>query len=166
MINAMAHFFYRKVVSSRGFGLRCHWTVRRISGGSQKSIAIFHGEPQSGERHGRAAMGIGDRRRSMHWGGFSQATNPVERIPTAMVEWNVLPDAHRSNGWPLASTWDVMLVLLHELAHWLGPRGEGHSREFWLRAVSLYKQYGIPRKVLRREERYKKMAGKVLAEHW
>jgi len=44
------------------------------------------------------------------------------------------------------------LVLLHELAHWLRPRRQGHDAEFWRIAWQLYRQYKLPvKKVLKRE---------------
>ena len=39
---------------------------------------------------------------------------------------------------------DQRLVLLHELAHWLGHPGEGHNRAFWTRAWKLYRRYRVP----------------------
>ena len=46
---------------------------------------------------------------------------------------------------------DARLTLLHELAHWLGPRPHRgrrrvahHDRAFYLRAFPLYRAYGIP----------------------
>ncbi len=39
---------------------------------------------------------------------------------------------------------DQRLVLCHELAHWLGKRGEGHSLAFWGRAWRLYRRYRVP----------------------
>ena len=38
---------------------------------------------------------------------------------------------------------DQRLVLLHELAHWLSPVIDGHSRGFWRRAWELYERYNI-----------------------
>jgi hypothetical protein len=39
---------------------------------------------------------------------------------------------------------DQRLILLHELAHWLGPPGEGHSMAFWIRAWKLFRRYRVP----------------------
>jgi hypothetical protein len=39
---------------------------------------------------------------------------------------------------------DQRLVLLHELAHWLGRPDEGHSLNFWLRAWRLFRRYRVP----------------------
>jgi hypothetical protein len=50
---------------------------------------------------------------------------------------------------------DQRLVLLHELAHWLGPPGEGHTLAFWRRAWRLYRRYRVPMYyALAREGRY------------
>jgi len=58
-----------------------------------------------------------------------------------------------------APRWERKLVLIHELAHWLRPRQEGHSPEFWKLAFRLYKANGVPiRKALSREKNYKKEA--------
>jgi hypothetical protein len=35
-------------------------------------------------------------------------------------------------------------VLCHELAHWLGRPGEGHSLAFWRRAWQLFRRYRVP----------------------
>jgi len=59
---------------------------------------------------------------------------------------------------------DRKLVFLHELAHYLCPASEYHGRVFWKRAFDLYDKYGIPKEwYLPREQRYRKMAGKVAA---
>ena len=51
------------------------------------------------------------------------------------------------------------MVLLHEIAHWLRPSIESHSKEFWKLAFKFYKQYGVPiRKAYQREKSYKKGA--------
>jgi hypothetical protein len=39
---------------------------------------------------------------------------------------------------------DQRLVLLHELAHWLGKPDEGHSLDFWVRAWKLFRRYRVP----------------------
>ncbi len=39
---------------------------------------------------------------------------------------------------------DQRLVLCHELAHWLGRPGEGHTLAFWMRAWRLYRRYRVP----------------------
>lgn len=38
---------------------------------------------------------------------------------------------------------DALLILLHELAHYL--LREGHTTRFWILAFELFKMYGIPR---------------------
>lgn len=39
---------------------------------------------------------------------------------------------------------DQRLVLCHELAHWLGRAGEGHTDAFWRRAWHLYRRFRVP----------------------
>jgi len=39
---------------------------------------------------------------------------------------------------------DQRLVLLHELAHWLGRPDEGHTHAFWVRAWRLFRRYRVP----------------------
>lgn len=56
---------------------------------------------------------------------------------------------------------DQRLVLLHELAHWLGTPDEGHSPQFWARAWNLFRRYRVPvHYALAREGEYE---GAVLA---
>lgn len=51
------------------------------------------------------------------------------------------------------------LVLLHELAHWLRPQSEIHSREFWVQAFVLYRRFRVPMAyALRSEAEYKQGA--------
>ena len=51
------------------------------------------------------------------------------------------------------------LILLHELAHWLSPRGEHHGDNFWDTAWRLYRRYRIPIRFAReREGSYRKGA--------
>jgi hypothetical protein len=52
---------------------------------------------------------------------------------------------------------DQMLVLLHELAHWLNPRCN-HTVKFWNTAFDLYDDFKIPTSRLMREFRYKDKA--------
>lgn len=55
--------------------------------------------------------------------------------------------------------WEQKLVLLHELAHWMLPRGMKHSDRYWAFAFKLFRDYGLPiRKVLQQERRYRKGA--------
>lgn len=63
---------------------------------------------------------------------------------------------------------DARLVLLHELAHWLSPAGEGHGRRFWRKAWELYFRYtdsreGIER-IRGREAAYKHLSVVVFRE--
>ena len=48
-------------------------------------------------------------------------------------------------------------ILLHELSHWLTPKGEHHSVVFYDKAFELYSRYRIPMKwACMREKDYKK----------
>lgn len=54
---------------------------------------------------------------------------------------------------------DARLVLLHELSHWLCPKGEHHGKLFWDLAFELYRKYKVPMYyALNREKRYRKEA--------
>ena len=54
---------------------------------------------------------------------------------------------------------EQVLVLLHEMAHWLLPHGEHHGSAFWDKAWELYRRYGVPiRYAKQREGNYRKGA--------
>lgn len=54
---------------------------------------------------------------------------------------------------------DQKLVILHELAHWLMPKGENHGSLFWDKAWQLYRRYKVPiRYALLSEGNYRKGA--------
>ena len=54
---------------------------------------------------------------------------------------------------------DQKLVLLHELAHWLSPKNEGHGPAFWDKTWELFRRYNVPiRYAKKREGNYRKGA--------
>jgi predicted metal-dependent hydrolase len=54
---------------------------------------------------------------------------------------------------------DQKLVLLHELAHWILPAGENHSKDFWDLAFEIYRKFKVPMYyALNREKDYRKEA--------
>lgn len=62
---------------------------------------------------------------------------------------------------------DQQLVLLHELAHHLSPKGHHHSMRFWRTAVGLYDRWGdadFMAYAVQREWSYKIKAHRAFAE--
>jgi hypothetical protein len=56
------------------------------------------------------------------------------------------------------------VVLLHELAHWLLPKGIHHGPTFWRLAGQLYRKYGIPKKDALMRESWSATARRILGE--
>src|SRR6185503_2905552 len=61
--------------------------------------------------------------------------------------------------------WDQGDTLLHELAHWLLPRGVNHRLRFWRLYWQLIDHFGLDRgKALQRAEAYRKRAAVAFTE--